>query len=59
MSTTETALTAHLVLPGDSHYPELLTEVRSQLRRRFDIEHATLQLELRATPESCRLGARC
>lgn len=45
MSTTEVALTAHLVVPGDGRADELLAEANEVLRNRFDIHHATLQIE--------------
>ncbi len=45
MSTTETALTAHLVRPGAALDDALLTEVCAELKHRFAIEHATLQVE--------------
>ncbi len=44
LSTTETALTAHLVVPGD-HDDHFIFEVRQQLHDRFDIDHTTLQIE--------------
>ena len=45
LSTTETALTAHLVAPGVESTDELLNEVRAMLHDRFGIEHCTLQIE--------------
>jgi cobalt-zinc-cadmium efflux system protein len=46
MSTTETALTCHLIMrsghPGDS----FIAEVCRELHHRFGIEHPTLQIEL-------------
>jgi len=45
MSTTETALTAHLVRPGGSPDDGLLACVRDELRARFAIQHATIQVE--------------
>jgi cobalt-zinc-cadmium efflux system protein len=44
LSTTETALTAHLVLPEGSP-DELIHSARSVLHGRFKIEHCTLQVE--------------
>ena len=44
LSTTETALTAHLVYPGGS-IDELLQSARVTLHDRFGIEHCTLQIE--------------
>ncbi|HLY79199.1 MAG TPA: cation diffusion facilitator family transporter [Caulobacteraceae bacterium] len=54
MSTTETALTAHLVRPGAALDDGLLTEVCAELRRRFAIHHATLQVECGEAP--CELA---
>jgi cobalt-zinc-cadmium efflux system protein len=45
LSTTETALTAHLVAPGVDTPDELLMAARSMLHDRFGIEHCTLQIE--------------
>jgi cobalt-zinc-cadmium efflux system protein len=46
MSTTETALTAHLVMPGsEGSYDQFLSETASALHQRFAIHHATLQIE--------------
>ncbi len=45
MSTTETALTAHLVFPGGPPGDEFLMLAASDLRRRFGIGHTTLQIE--------------
>jgi cobalt-zinc-cadmium efflux system protein len=54
MSTTETALTAHLVRPGAALDDALLAEVCAELKRRFSIHHATLQIESGASP--CELA---
>lgn len=46
MSTTETALTAHLVMPGGENSSDrFLSETSSALHQRFAIHHATLQIE--------------
>jgi cobalt-zinc-cadmium efflux system protein len=45
LSTTETALTAHLVAPDVISTDELLQSARSMLHARFRIEHCTLQIE--------------
>ena len=45
MSTTETALTAHLVMPGGNPGNVFLIETCRELQRRFGIGHATLQIE--------------
>jgi cobalt-zinc-cadmium efflux system protein len=46
MSTTETALTAHLVVPGGHPGDEFLMRAASELKRRFGIGHTTLQIEI-------------
>lgn len=53
MSTSETALTAHLVRP-DGHDDAFLHQVCEELSHRFRIHHATLQVEISA--ETCRLA---
>ena len=45
LSTTETALTAHLVAPGAKSTDELLQAARAMLHDRFGIGHCTLQIE--------------
>ncbi len=45
LSTTETALTAHLVAPDVPSTDALLQEARQMLHDRFRIEHCTLQIE--------------
>jgi len=52
MSTTESALTAHLVMP-DGHPGDLALERLAQaLRQRFSIQHSTLQVELEGCASS-------
>jgi len=53
MSTNETALTAHLVCPGGSN-DRFLHRVCEELSHRFNIHHATIQIE--ASGEVCRLA---
>jgi len=45
LSTTETALTAHLVAPDIASTDDLLAAARRMLHDRFGIEHCTLQIE--------------
>jgi cobalt-zinc-cadmium efflux system protein len=45
MSTTETALTAHLVKPDARVDDALLARIARELHDRFAIEHTTIQLE--------------
>ncbi|OLP17287.1 cation transporter [Leptolyngbya sp. 'hensonii'] len=51
MSTTEAALTAHLVIPAGHPGDEYLAQICHDLRDHFRIKHTTLQIEL--TPSSC------
>lgn len=44
ISTTETGLTAHLVVP-EGHTDQFIFDIQQKLRRKFDIDHATLQIE--------------
>ncbi|ARN83036.1 cation diffusion facilitator family transporter [Methylocystis bryophila] len=54
MSTTETALTAHLVRPGSQLDDVFLAMAAQELEHRFGIQHATIQIE---TGEGeCRLA---
>jgi cobalt-zinc-cadmium efflux system protein len=46
MSTTETALTCHLVMPKGHPGDEFLEKLYHQLHDKFGIEHPTLQIEL-------------
>ncbi len=46
MSTTETALTCHLVMPKGHPGDEFLQKLYHQLHDKFGIEHPTLQIEL-------------
>lgn len=45
MSTTEAALTAHLVMPGGTPGADFLEEVSREIHERFDIHHTTIQIE--------------
>jgi cobalt-zinc-cadmium efflux system protein len=58
MSTTEVALTAHLVMPPSASHAALLHDVCRELHDRFDIGHATLQVEPLDAPGECRLSAK-
>lgn len=56
MSTTETALTAHLVKPDGRLDDDLLSRLEAMLTRRFGIRHVALQLESGAGPGPCAAG---
>ena len=55
MSTTETALTCHLVMPGGHPGDAVLAHITDELEHRFGIRHATIQIELGDTDEACAL----
>ncbi len=57
MSTTETALTAHLVRPGCPVDDELLHRACTDLKARFGIGHATLQVESGEGEQDCHLAS--
>lgn len=55
MSTTETALTAHLVMPDGHPGDAFLHDLAHELEHRFSIEHATVQVET-GREHDCHLG---
>jgi cobalt-zinc-cadmium efflux system protein len=55
MSTTETALTCHLIMPTGHPGDAVLNEMAHQLHHRFGIQHATIQIELADSEEACAL----
>ena len=55
LSTTESALTAHLVFPGGHPGDEFLAVAASELRQRFGIGHTTLQIEI-SEQTACHLA---
>jgi cobalt-zinc-cadmium efflux system protein len=55
MSTTETALTCHLVMPKGHPGDEFIANLSQQLNEKFKIVHPTLQIEL-ADAGVCKLA---
>lgn len=55
MSTTETALTAHLVMPCGCPGDAFLARIVKELHDQFGIEHATLQVEIGDLDHPCAL----
>lgn len=55
LSTTRTALTAHLVMP-EGGSDEFLFDTRNKLKKEFNIEHCTLQVETSMADEEYRRG---
>ena len=56
MSTTETALTAHLVMPAGHPGDAFLVQVSRELHDHFGIEHVTLQVEVGDPNYPCALA---
>jgi cobalt-zinc-cadmium efflux system protein len=56
MSTTETAMTAHLVMPGGHPGDQFLADASHGLDERFGICHCTLQIEQGDAPHACKLA---
>ena len=57
MSTTETALTAHLVKPDHNEDDKLIAQASKELHDHFGIEHTTLQWE--RDDSTCPSGGAC
>ncbi|MDB5990724.1 MAG: cation diffusion facilitator family transporter [Herbaspirillum sp.] len=55
MSTTESALTVHLVMPGGYPGDAFMDEIMEELKARFSIHHSTLQIEQGTTDHACIL----
>jgi cobalt-zinc-cadmium efflux system protein len=53
ISTTQTGLTAHLVVPG-GHTDQFIFEIQKTLKEKFDIDHSTLQIEQSYKDEAYR-----
>ncbi|MBI2315667.1 MAG: cation transporter [Betaproteobacteria bacterium] len=56
MSTSEVALTAHLVMPGAQVGDQFYEQVAHELEHRFGIHHATLQVERGDAGNPCKLS---
>jgi cobalt-zinc-cadmium efflux system protein len=59
MSTVETALTAHLVIPSGHPGDGFLAEICQELREHFQIRHATIQIEVGDSDHVCALEHKC
>jgi cobalt-zinc-cadmium efflux system protein len=55
MSTTETALTVHLVMPNGYPGDKFMDDIVCTLKERFSVEHSTLQIEQGTTDHVCTL----
>ncbi len=59
LDTTETALTAHLVVGDENRDPDaLLHAAAAELHDHFEIRHVTLQLESEAFGQTCAVSAQ-
>lgn len=56
MSTTEVALSAHLLVPGKHPGDDFLTSLAAELHNKFGIEHATVQVEIGNGTQPCDLA---
>lgn len=59
MSTTEAALTAHLVVSGSGDRDTLIWRASEELHEHFGIEHPTLQIEGGDAAHPCDLASGC
>ena len=56
MSTTETAMTAHVVRALDADHDQFLHDACAQLASQFNIGHVTIQVETSHGAHACRLA---
>lgn len=56
MSTTETALTVHLICPGGYPGDDWRQQISSELQHRFRIGHVTIQIEIGNAGQECELA---
>jgi cobalt-zinc-cadmium efflux system protein len=57
MSTTETALTVHLVMPGGHPGDDFLAGLCDEIHHRFGIGHSTVQVETASGSSPCALAS--
>jgi cobalt-zinc-cadmium efflux system protein len=53
MSTSQIALTVHLVIPEGQRGDAFIEEIRESLLDKFDIEHPTIQIEMKQIAHGC------
>ena len=56
MSTTDTALTVHLVIPGGPPGDQFIAQITRELQQRFGIGHPTIQVETGDERHPCALA---
>ncbi len=57
LSTTENALTVHLVMPNGHPGDDFMNDISTRLKYQHAIHHSTLQIELGTTQHNCALVA--
>ncbi len=57
LSTTETALTVHLVMPGGYPGDAFMDDIAQTLKEQYSVHHSTLQVEQGTTNHACSLTA--
>jgi len=57
LSTTETALTVHLVMPGGYPGDAFMDDIAQTLEEQYSVHHSTLQIEQGTTNHACSLTA--
>jgi cobalt-zinc-cadmium efflux system protein len=50
MSTTQTALSVHLLIPENKGEDDIIYEIKDQLHERFEITHPTIQVIRQVKP---------
>jgi cobalt-zinc-cadmium efflux system protein len=58
LSTTESALTVHLVMPNGHPGDAFMDEIVHTLEDRFEVHHSTLQIDLSTTSHACSLTGK-
>lgn len=53
MSTSQIAMTVHLVIPEGHPDDAFIEDIRESMHDRFDIEHSTIQIELKQIAHGC------
>jgi cobalt-zinc-cadmium efflux system protein len=56
LSTTENALTVHLVMPNGHPGDTFMDEIVQTLKEQYSVHHCTLQIELGTTQHACSLS---
>lgn len=59
MSTTEIALTVHLVKPDSKNDDEILKKISKELEEKFQIQHTTIQFERKMVEANCTQNKNC